>query len=121
MRLRVRVEDREYDVDVDFLDGARPVRGNGRAREFRIPDAVLRERPAQKLPEDRFCRSPIAGKITAVMASAGQTVRRNEPVLVIEAMKMENKVGPTVGGTIKQISVAPGDMVQPGQILFELI
>lgn len=88
--------------------------------DFVIPETVLHKRPPQRLPEDAVCRSPIAGLVIAVMAAAGQQVTRRQPVLVIEAMKMENHVSPVVDGVLKAVHVAPGDAVKAGQVLFEL-
>lgn len=120
MKLRIRVEGTSYDVEVEFLDSARPANGDAHTPRIQIPETVLRERPPQKLPEDRYCRSPIAGRIASVVGSAGQKVSRNQPVLVIEAMKMEIQIGPVVDGTVTAIRVEAGEMVKPGQVLFEL-
>lgn len=88
---------------------------------FVIPESVLRARAPQRLPEDAVCRSPIAGLVITVMAVAGDRVARHQPVMVIEAMKMENNVSPEVDGVLKAVLVAPGDAVKAGQVLFELI
>src|ERR1017187_9927199 len=45
---------------------------------------------------------------------------RRQPVMVIEAMKMQNNVGPEVDGVVKAVHVSPGDAVKAGQVLFEL-
>lgn len=115
MRLRIEVEGVSYEVKVEFLkDEPKP------APEIVVPEPVIRERPPQKLPEDRFCRCPITGRVILVMAARGQKVRRNEPVMVIEAMKMEINVGPAVDGILDAIHVKPGDTVKTGELLFEL-
>jgi biotin carboxyl carrier protein len=88
--------------------------------EFAIPEKVLLARPPQRLPEDTICRSPIAGMVIAVMAAPGQRIALHEPVLVIEAMKMQNDVSANVDGVVKSIHVVPGDAVKSGQVLFEL-
>jgi len=85
-----------------------------------IPEPVLHQRPPQRLPEDAFCRSPIAGVVVTVMVAAGQEVKRRQPALVIEAMKMQNQVSPEVDGVVKTVCVAPGTAVKAGQVLFEL-
>jgi methylmalonyl-CoA carboxyltransferase small subunit len=85
-----------------------------------IPESVLHARPALRLPEDAVCRSPIAGLVIAVLAAAGEQVTRRQPVMVIEAMKMQNNVGPEVDGVVKAVHVSPGDAVKAGQVLFEL-
>ena len=85
-----------------------------------IPDSVFHERPPQTLPEDMFCRSPIAGLVVAVAVSAGQRVTRRQPVVTVEAMKMQNHICAEAGGTVKIVHVSAGDTVKAGQILFEL-
>jgi biotin carboxyl carrier protein len=60
-----------------------------------------------KLLEDTFCRSPIAGRVVAVLAGNGRATGKNEPVLVIEAMKMEIRISGAVAGTIKVIHFSP--------------
>ncbi len=120
MRLRIRVEESDYDVDVEFLDDDSSPGLVPPAAKVRIPESVIRKRPAQKLAEDRFCKSPIAGRVTAVLAAAGKQVSKDEHVVLIEAMKMEIKVGPEVGGVIEAIFVCPGETVKAGQVLFEL-
>ena len=120
MRLRVQVEGRAYDVEVDTPDSPRAVDAPAREPGPAIPEAVTRHRPPQKLPEDRVCRSPIAGRVAAVCAAAGVPVRRNEPVVLLEAMKMEVPIGPAVDGTVKAIHVQAGDVVAARQVLFEL-
>jgi len=88
--------------------------------DIAIPESVLHARPPQRLPEDAVCRSPIAGLVIAVLAAAGDQVTRRQPVMVIEAMKMQNNVGPEVDGVLKALHVSPGDAVKAGQVLFEL-
>jgi len=85
-----------------------------------IPASVLEARPLARLPEDAVCRSPIAGLVIAVLATAGEQVTRRQPVMVIEAMKMQNNVSPEVDGVLKVVHVSPGDAVKAGQVLFEL-
>ena len=120
MKLRIRVEGKSYEVDVEFLDDAPHPHAGTEEPEVEIPSSVTQPRPPLKLLEDTYCRSPIAGKVTAVIASVGQRVRKNEPVLIIEAMKMENKIGPAVDGVIKAIHVKTGEAVGTGAMLFEL-
>ena len=93
---------------------------DGHAPTFAIPEQVLHSRPPQRLPEDAVCRSPIAGLVIAVLAAPGEQVKKQQPVLVIEAMKMQNHVGPVVDGVVKAIHVSPGAAVKAGQVLFEL-
>lgn len=121
MKLRIELEGQSYDVKVEFLDDAiAPAAGHSREAVIPIPELVTRERPPQKLPEDRYCRCPITGKVVTLIASSGDRVKKNQTVVVLEAMKMEINIGPAVDGVVETIHVKPGDMVKSGEVLFEL-
>ncbi len=120
MKLRVQVEGHAYELDVGTVRGRRNGASRPRTAELEIPASVTRPRPPQKLPEDSMCRSPVAGRVVAVFGAEGKAVRRNEPVVLIEAMKMEIPIGPAVDGTVKTICVSAGDLVGARQVLFEL-
>jgi acetyl/propionyl-CoA carboxylase alpha subunit/acetyl-CoA carboxylase carboxyltransferase component len=56
----------------------------------------------------------VAGTVIGVAAPPGTAVRRGEPVLVLEAMKMEHEVTAPVAGTVRQVLVGLGEMVHGG-------
>jgi biotin carboxyl carrier protein len=120
MKFRIQVEGRPYDVEVEAAPSAAASTVRRPPPDIPIPDAVLRPRPTQKLPEDAICRTPIAGRVVALLASPGRTVRRNEPVVLLEAMKMEVPIGPAVDGVLKAIHVEVGQTVGAKQVLFEM-
>jgi biotin carboxyl carrier protein len=64
--------------------------------------------------------APLPGTITNVLVSAGQSVKRGDVLLTMEAMKMENNITSEFAGTIKAILVEAGAQVQSGQALVEL-
>src|SRR6266536_785111 len=53
--------------------------------------------------------APMVGKVLRLAAKVGDHVNEDDPVVVIEAMKMEIEVVAPAGGTISEIKVAPGD------------
>ena len=57
------------------------------------------------------------GKILAVKADVGQSVKKGDVILLLEAMKMENEVVAPQDGTIASIKVNSGDMVEAGNVL----
>jgi len=120
MKLRINIEKKSYEVTVEFLSGAQNGGRSTKSGEVQIPKSVTLPRPPLNLAEHTFCRAPIAGRVTAVLAKSGQSIRKNEPVLVIEAMKMEIQICPAVDGFLKAVQVQPGDTVALGQLLFEL-
>ena len=61
-----------------------------------------------------------AGKVFKVEASVGQTVKAGDPVIILEAMKMEIPVVAPQDGTVASIDVAVGDAVEAGATLASL-
>ncbi|MCM2280326.1 MAG: acetyl-CoA carboxylase biotin carboxyl carrier protein subunit [Bdellovibrionaceae bacterium] len=57
------------------------------------------------------------GKIVKVMVNKGEIVKANQPLLVMEAMKMENEMRATHEVRIREILVKPGDSVESGSTL----
>lgn len=60
-------------------------------------------------------KSEITGKVWQIEAQVGQEVAEEDPIVILESMKMEIPVGAPVSGRVKQILVAEGDTVQEGQ------
>src|SRR5438094_976111 len=120
MNLRISVEDRVYEVEVEMADNADGAKRELKPAGVAVPDPVLRPRPPQRLPEDSVVRSPIAGRVAAILAVPAQKIRRHQGVVLLEAMKMEIPIGPAVDGTLHAIHVAAGDAVAAGQVLFEM-
>jgi len=61
-----------------------------------------------------------AGKVFKVEASVGQAVKAGDPVIILEAMKMEIPVVAPQDGTVASIDVAVGDPVEAGAVLATL-
>ncbi|MBM6683793.1 biotin/lipoyl-containing protein [Collinsella intestinalis] len=64
--------------------------------------------------------APMPGKIVDIKVNVGDPVKVNQPVLILEAMKMESEIVAEQDGVIASINVAKGDMVNPGDALFSL-
>jgi biotin carboxyl carrier protein len=64
--------------------------------------------------------APMPGKVVRILAPAGTEVAAGQPVLAIEAMKMQNELKSPKKGKVKKISVSEGDAVEAGQILAEV-
>jgi biotin carboxyl carrier protein len=65
-------------------------------------------------------RAPIAGKVVKVLVAVGDTVAPGAPVIVLEAMKMENELVSERGGTVSAVSKQAGQAVDTGDLLIEL-
>ncbi len=61
--------------------------------------------------------APMPGKIVQVLAQAGDRVKRGQPILILEAMKMEHTIAAPADGTIDAINYAVGELVDEGVAL----
>ena len=61
--------------------------------------------------------APMQGTIVKVLVEVGQEVKVGDPVVVLEAMKMENQLQAEKAGTVKSVNVKPGDKVGSGDVL----
>ena len=61
--------------------------------------------------------APMVGKVVKIVAEVGQEVSEDEPIVMLEAMKVEMPVGAPEEGTVIEIKVAAGDTVESGQVL----
>jgi len=66
-------------------------------------------------------RAPIAGKVVKVVVAIGDQVAVGAPVIVLEAMKMENELTAERGGTVSAIHKAAGQAVDTGDLLVEIV
>ncbi len=93
----------------------------GRVYEFsRAQDTHARRRRSRAGGWEPEIRSPMPGKILEVRAEQGDEVEANQTLLVLEAMKMENALASEERARVKTIHVAPGELVELGQVLIEL-
>lgn len=66
-------------------------------------------------PDDRRIRSIIPGTIVEVFVNNGDSINDGDPMLVIQAMKMNNQIKFERKGIVDKILVKPGDIVSRGQ------
>jgi len=64
-------------------------------------------------------KAPMPGLILEINVEVGQQVKENDPLLILEAMKMENSFLSPRDGIIKSIAVEKGNAVDKGQLLIE--
>ncbi len=69
--------------------------------------------------ETQIC-SPMPGKIVDIFVSEGQEVTKGVPVMILEAMKMQNQIVAHMDGKVKSISVKVDDSVFADQVLLDI-
>jgi 3-methylcrotonyl-CoA carboxylase alpha subunit len=58
--------------------------------------------------------APMPGKVVAILAKAGQAVKKGEPLVIMEAMKMEHTIGAPSDGVVEELLYGVGDQVADG-------
>lgn len=71
-------------------------------------------RPQQTAGRESATRSPLPGIILNINCKVGDTVKKGQKLMVLEAMKMENTINADRNGVIKEIKVNTGDSVLEG-------
>jgi 3-methylcrotonyl-CoA carboxylase alpha subunit len=138
-KVRISVDDRVYEVSVirsrsgelTFqVDGVTHtafvvqagsthyVAIEGNVFELKKPD-LRRARHRQHHGEDNLAAS-MPGQVTKVLISEGDSVQRGQPLIVLEAMKMEIKIAAPHDGRVAKVLVKQGQLVDRGQELVEM-
>ncbi|MDL1896866.1 acetyl-CoA carboxylase biotin carboxyl carrier protein subunit [Anaerolineae bacterium CFX7] len=69
---------------------------------------------------DGRVKAPIPGIVTQIFVQVGDAVTLGQPLLILEAMKMENQIRAPRDGTLASVNVSAGEGVTLGQLLVEL-
>ena len=131
-RLRVTVDGNTYDVTVEMADDlpGQSVAAPAPAASPTIstPPPVAAPPPAAAPPAVATSGpvgpgdvpSPLAGRVTAIVVTAGQPVKEGDHLLTLEAMKMNTFVFAPKSGKVADIKAAVGDAVEENQILMRI-
>ncbi len=124
MKLKITVDGKVYEVEVEVAEPEQPQPGYvPPTAQTRVPAAGPAASPTPPptlaVDESKVCRSPISGVVVRVSAQRGQAIQANDPLLVLEAMKMETVITSPVAGKVTRVNVNAGDAVQAGQVLVE--
>ena len=97
---------------------------NGQTRRVRINDKNSQSKVAihRKIEKtnDREIGAPLQGRLAQVLAEPGQEVEEGTPLFVIEAMKMETTISASREGTVKEVLLTAGDMVEQDDLVVAL-
>lgn len=125
-RFRITVDGVAYEVSVEELDTAAeplPPPDSGPARVVPASAPVQATKPppaAAPAVSPGDVASPLAGVVVSVAVTAGDRVEAGQPLLMLEAMKMQTTVAAPRSGTVAAVAVAAGAAVQEGQRLLTL-
>jgi len=113
---------RSYEVafDLDEATGTLSVNVDGTIVPVRLVDR-RRSRPRGGLVDEltgaQTLRAPMPGRIVRVLVAPGAQVVARQPLVVMEAMKMENELQAPLAGTVTEVRVQAGSAVEADAIL----
>ena len=111
-KYRVNVNGTVYEVDVEDISGAAPV-----AAPAAAPVAAPVASPVSAPAGGEQVTSPMPGTILSINVAAGDTVKRGQVLMVLEAMKMENEIMCPCNGKIASVNTSKGASVESGTLL----
>ena len=93
---------------------------DGRSHRLRLAPSPSADRGADTAGDADALAAPMPGRIVRIHVSEGDHVAANDPLLVLEAMKMEHVIAAAGAGRVAQLLVAVGDQVARGAPLVTL-
>lgn len=115
---RITVNGVAYDVSVEELGAeAAPAAVPAPAAAPKAPAKKAPKKAASGAAGDVKINAPMPGKIVAIKVNTGDSIKKGDVVVVLEAMKMENEICAAQDGQIASVDVAVGDMVEGGSVL----
>ena len=121
MKYKVTLNNRTYEVEVeagqamlvDEYEACAPAPAAVPAPVAAAP-AAASVSAAPALAAGEVVKSPMPGNILKINVTVGQKVNEGDTLLVLEAMKMENEIAAPKAGTVAQIIVSKGAVVETG-------
>lgn len=137
-KFKFNIRGNNYDVEIKSLEaGIANLEVNGTTytveleKEEKISKTPILRRAPIETPRNAHkikktegsifkVKAPLPGNILTITVKEGDEVSKGDPMLVYEAMKMENKLTAEKAGVVTRIHVKPGDSVLQEDVLFEM-
>lgn len=122
MKLKLTIDGKPYEVEVEVVaEDRRPTFTNTASATPLLGSAPRASASggAASLDPEQGINSPLTGVVNAIEAKVGDEVAPDQPILVLEAMKMLTTITAPAPAKIKAFHVAVGDAVKQGQALVE--
>lgn len=107
---RVTVNGTEYDVVV----------ASGSGDISQIAPSAVRSAPTTPTVAGTAINAPMTGSVIDILVSVGQQVEEGDPVIIIEAMKMETEIRSSCNGVVQSIAISRGDAIRADQVLMTI-
>jgi biotin carboxyl carrier protein len=116
---------RSHEVYATREEGVWRILLDGERYEVAVEDERTRrlkelQKDDTKLVGDVQVKAPMPGMVVGVLVEVGQSIAANSPLIILEAMKMENEIRAPRAGTVKEIRSQPRQAVELDQVLLIL-
>lgn len=125
-KFKISIDGKEYLVEMEEIGGVPAPAPVAQPAPAPAPTPVVEETPAPATAAPSSAAgadalsAPMPGTILRILVNVGDTVTENQPLMILEAMKMENEIVAASAGTVTGIHVTPGQVVNPGDGLITI-
>jgi glutaconyl-CoA/methylmalonyl-CoA decarboxylase subunit gamma len=117
--IRVEVNGVEYCVEIES-EKSQAIPRLIRSEKLKSSVSLTSLQKTKSVSAASGVKAPIPGLIQAILVKEGERVNEGDPVLILEAMKMESEITTDISGVIKKILIKEGDTVLEGDLLMEI-
>jgi biotin carboxyl carrier protein len=124
-RLKVKVGEQEFDACIKRINRTyykvvlndKSFNISLREPGVIVPKKIEKKEKKVEVVEGEAVKAMLPGVVTKIIVKEGESVKKGDTIMILEAMKMENEVKSPKDGVVKQIVVKEGDRVEVGDIL----
>ena len=110
----IQVDGQKHSIEVRNLRRGRPSWDKTIDNE----DKSKEGKPAQKISGgEGMIHPPMPGRVISIKVKEGDSVKMGSPLIVLEAMKMQNEIVANINGIVREIRVSEGDLVESTDVL----
>lgn len=129
MKMRMKIKDKFYDIELSEIpNGKIKIKVGEKEFIFELPDSssFLESQKSLKAESKLFqkrdfqqkeIKSPIAGTVSEIFVKEGEKIKKDQKIILLSAMKMENEIISDFSGKIKEVRIKKGEQVKVDQVL----
>lgn len=123
MKFKLKIGEKNYEIEISENENETLIKVDD--KEFLFEKEKKLKVPVSSFPKKDFSSqvvlAPISGTITEIFIKEGDFVEKEQKLLTLLAMKMENEIRAIKEGRVKKIFVKKGDIVKKDQKLLEIL